>query len=102
MSPIPPNGVVDGPFIKFEGWDLPGHDVARHPQLDVDKLKTVVLEKHGFQYYAFNTQGWIKSLAVIGPSQFASAPGSTLYIRVQFPGWDFIQGKNGPNGPVNH
>ena len=102
MSPIPPNGVVDGPFIKFEGWDLPGHDVARHPQLEIAQLKNIVLDKHGFQYYAFNTGGWIKSLAVIGPSQFAAAPGSTLYVRVQFPGWDFIRGKNVLNSLTDH
>ncbi|KAK6541136.1 hypothetical protein TWF694_008508 [Orbilia ellipsospora] len=89
-------GKRDGAFVKFSGWDVPGHDVAYYPNLsdNVDKLKDVMLNKPGHQFYAFNTKGWIKSWTNLDWSEFTWATGCDLYIRVEYPGWCFFQGQD--------
>lgn len=90
------SGVADGPFVKFEGWDVPGNDVAYYPDLknNVDKLKDIILNKPGSLYCAFNTHGWMKSWTVLDWSKFQQKTDITLYVLVQYPGWQFVQGEN--------
>ncbi|KAK6347463.1 hypothetical protein TWF718_005305 [Orbilia javanica] len=99
---MPPSGVTDGPFVKFEGWDVSGNDLAHYPDLknNVEKLKSVLLNEPSSLYYAFNTNGWIKSWTVLDSSNFERSPGSTLYVRVQYPGWQFIQGQDSPGNDI--
>lgn len=89
-------GVRDGDFVKFAGWDLPGEDQAYLPNLkgDVEGLKKTIVEKQGNLFLAFNTNGWIKSWAVLDFNKFKKSSGSDLYVRVEYPGWHFIQGQS--------
>ena len=89
-------GVRDGAFVKFAGWDVPGEDQAYLPSLkgNVSELKKTVLEKQGNLFLAFNTNGWIKSWAVLDFGKFVKSSTSDLYVRVEFPGWHFVQGKS--------
>jgi hypothetical protein len=63
------SGVADSPFVKFEGGDVLGNDVAYYPDLknNVKKLKDIILNKPGSLYYAFKTLGKFgKGLMVFG------------------------------------
>lgn len=88
-------GVRDGEFVRFNGWDVPGEDYAYLPHLrgNVTQLKKTVLEKQGNMFLAFNTNGWVKSWAVLEFNRFQPSPRSTLYVRVEYPGWYFVQGR---------
>lgn len=86
-----PAGIRDGPFIRFDGWDVPGHDVGQYfkplgAEARILRLKETSLE-YGARFFAFNTNGWAKSWDTIDPSKFIRAPGSSLWIRVEYPGW---------------
>lgn len=87
-------GIRDGDFVRFAGWDVSGADYAYLPKLqgNIAELKKVVTEKHGNAFLAFNTNGWIKSWAVLDWSKFITSPNSTLYVRVEYPGYYFAQG----------
>ncbi|KAK7427290.1 hypothetical protein QQZ08_006226 [Neonectria magnoliae] len=89
-------GVRDGPFVRFPGWDVPQQDQAYLPRLkgNVSELKRTVLDKQGNLFLAFSTNGWIKSWAVLDFGRFVRSPGSDLYVRVEYPGWHFVQGKD--------
>ncbi|EFY85263.1 hypothetical protein MAC_08672 [Metarhizium acridum CQMa 102] len=95
-------GVRDGEFVKFKDWDLPGEDQAYLPNLkgNVSELKRNTLEKQGNLFLAFNTNGWIKSWAVLDYSKFERSTGSDLYVRVEYPGWYFVQGKDSPYNDI--
>ncbi|XXG98066.1 hypothetical protein Hte_004384 [Hypoxylon texense] len=95
-------GVRDGDFVKFAGWDLPGEDQAYLPNLkgNVEGLKKTVTEKQGNLFLAFNTNGWIKSWAVLDFGKFTKSSGSDLYVRVEYPGWHFVQGKDSPSNDL--
>ena len=90
-----PPGEVDGPFIFFRDYDLPGNDAAYYPNLkgDVDGLKAIVLKNPGSLFCGFNTNGWIKASALLDYSKLVPSKGSTFYRRVQYPGWTFVQGE---------
>lgn len=90
-----PAGVRDGAFIKFEGWDIPGSDVAHYQKYDgnIQKLKDVVTENPVSVFYAFNSRGWIKSLPFIDASYFKKDSGYDTYVRVEFAGWLFYAGE---------
>ena len=100
--PIPaamsyPAGIRDGPFIRFDGWDVPGNDVGQYfKDLGADariaKLKEASVE-YGSPFFAFNTNGWSKSWDTISPSKFVNASNSSLWIRVDYPGWVFYPRK---------
>ncbi|KAI0005798.1 hypothetical protein F4779DRAFT_633209 [Xylariaceae sp. FL0662B] len=97
------SGVRDGEFVKSSNWDLPGEDQTRQifqyfPDLkgNVSGLKEAVLDKQGNQFLAFNTTGWIKSWAILDFRNFCQVQGTDLYVRMEYPGWHFIQGKNSP------
>jgi len=92
-----PSGVRDGAFIRFDGWDVLGNDVGRYftglgVNARVRRLKGTALE-YGAPFFAFNTNGWVKSWDTIDPSSFVQAPGSSLWIRVEYPGWVFYPRK---------
>ncbi|CAI6047356.1 unnamed protein product [Clonostachys chloroleuca] len=91
-------GVRDGPFVKFPGWDLPGDDCAYYPDLKgkVLDLKQLVLKKQGNMFLAFNTNGEIRSWAVLDFKKFQKSA-SDLYVRVEYPGWYFVQGMDSPD-----
>lgn len=88
-------GIRDGEFVRFPGWDLSGDEQAYLPNLrgNVAALKRTVLDKQGNLFLAFNTNGWIKSWAVLDFSRFIRSPGVDLYVRVEFPGFIFFQGQ---------
>ena len=88
-----PAGVRDGPFIRYDDWDITGNDIGQYfANLSVDArlaaLKQSCLE-YGSRFFAFTDKGWAKSWASIGPASFVQVPGATLYIRVEYPGWSF-------------
>jgi hypothetical protein len=96
MSSSGPQGVRDGPFIKFEGWDVPGNDVGQYfkdlnGQAKIDALKAATL-RYGSRFFAFNSNGWSKTWTKIDSKAFVKA-NATLYIRVEFPGWVYHPGK---------
>ena len=84
-------------FRQVRRLGHPWHDVGQYfknlnPTARVAKLK----EESGYygaQFFAFNTGGWAKSWTTIDPSMFVKAPGSSLYIRVEFSGWTFYPRK---------
>jgi len=93
-----PSGVYDGAFIRFDGWDVLGNDVGRYftdlgAAARVRRLKGTALE-YGASFFAFNTNGWAKYWDIIDPSKFVQAPGSSLWIRVEYPGWVFYPQKD--------
>lgn len=92
-----PTGTRDGAFIKFEGWDVLGEDIGQYLTNLVGGTRTTALKdaclQYGAQFFAFNTNGWCKSWTRT-PSRFVRAPGSTLYIRVEYPGWVFYPRKS--------
>ena len=92
--PVPPSE-VDGPFVIFRDYDLPGNDAAYYPKLkgNVNALKNMVLEDPDSLFCGFNTNGWIKSCIRFDYSMLVPSRGSSFYIRVQYPGWHFIQGE---------
>jgi hypothetical protein len=95
---MPPVGVRDGAFVKFEGWDIPGHDVGQFfknlsGDAKINALKKATLQ-YGSTFFAFNTNGWSKAWLDLTPSSWVPAPGSTLWIRVEYPGWVFFPGKD--------
>lgn len=87
-------GIRDGDFVRFRNWDVPGEDQAYFPTLrgNVAELKKTVIEKQGNLFLAFNTNGWVKSWAVLDFSKFQRSSGTDLYVRVEYPGWHFVQG----------
>lgn len=89
-----PPGVRDGKFVKFANIDVRLNDVAYYPNLkgNIEDLKKTVLGKQGTAFYAFNSNGWIKAWAVLDYSKFQRSDGSDLYVRVDYPGWPFVQG----------
>ena len=89
-----PHDEVEGPFLVFRGYDVPGHDAAYYPTLEgeVEKLKNFVLDDLDSFFDGFNTRGWIKSYTRFDYSTLIPAKGVTLYMRVQYPGWYFCQG----------
>ncbi|PHH66216.1 hypothetical protein CDD81_7809 [Ophiocordyceps australis] len=91
-----PTGTRDGSFVKFEGWDIPGNDVAYYNkyQGDVKRLKDIVSIDKKWAFCAFNTNGWVKAVPFINGSSFKQAPGTDLYVRVEYPGWKFFAGKD--------
>ncbi|WEW59599.1 hypothetical protein PRK78_005073 [Emydomyces testavorans] len=95
-------GVRDGEFVKFAGWDVSGNDQAHFPRLKgkVSELKKIVLDKQGHPFLAFNTNGWIKSWAVLDFDKFQRVSGSNLYVRVEYPGWYFAQGLDSPSNDI--
>ncbi|KAF8582798.1 hypothetical protein K439DRAFT_1635079 [Ramaria rubella] len=91
-----PTGVLDGSFVKFEGFDVNLHDVGNFfpdlsGQAKIDALKTATLEP-GALWFVFNSNGWAKTWTNISPSDFIQS-NSTLYIQIEFPGWVFTQGE---------
>jgi hypothetical protein len=94
--PFPP-GVREGEFVRIDGWDVNGYDVGRFfvnlsGADKVTALKKATL-RAGSTFFAFNSGGWCKTWTNIDPSKFSKAPGSTLYIRVVYPGWTFFPGE---------
>jgi hypothetical protein len=92
-----PAGVRDGPFVRFDGWDVPGHDVGQYfkdlsGQAKVNALKAATL-RYGCPFFAFNSNGWSKTWTKLDPSMFVQANAS-LYIRVDYPGWVFYPGED--------
>lgn len=89
-----PSGTRDGDFIKFEGWDLPGNDVAYYEKYDskIQDLKGIITENRDSAFYAFNNRGWIKSLPRVDGSSFKKDAGYDVYVRVDYPGWVFYPG----------
>lgn len=90
-----PPSEVDGPFLFFKDYDLPGHDAAYLPNLkgNIDSLKAVVLDNPGSLFCGFNTNGSIKACDRFDYSMLVQSRGSTFYTRVQYPGWHFVQGE---------
>lgn len=90
-----PGGIRDGAYIKFEGWDLPGNDVANYTKYggNIQKLKDVATESPTSVFYAFNSNGWIKSLPFIDTSHFRQVTGCVTYVKVDYPGWVFCAGE---------
>lgn len=72
--------VRDGEFVRFLGWDVIGNDQASFLNLrgNVSALKKTVLENQEREFYAFNTDGWIKSWDVLDYSKFERSAGSDL------------------------
>ncbi|QPH03761.1 hypothetical protein C2857_000134 [Epichloe festucae Fl1] len=95
-------GIRDGDFVRFRNWDVPGEDQAYFPTLrgNVAELKKTVIEKQGNLFLAFNTNGWVKSWAVLDFSKFQRSSGTDLYVRVEYPGWHFVQGKDSVFGDI--
>jgi len=96
MASYPP-GVSDGEFVRFDGWDIPGFDVGQYFTTlsgddRINKLREYSAE-YGARFFAFNTGGWAKYWDTIDPSKFVKAPGSSLYIRIQYSGWQFYPRK---------
>lgn len=89
------SGSVDGPFILFQNYDLPDNDSAYYPNLrgNVDALKAMVLEDPDSLFCGFNTNGWIKSCIRFDRSMLVPSSGSSFYMRAQYAGWHFVQGK---------
>jgi len=92
-----PPCVRDGDFVRFDGWDIPQHDVGHYFQNLSATARVAKLKEesgyYGARYFAFNTGGWAKSWTKIDPSMFVRANGSSLYIRVEFSGWTFYPRK---------
>jgi hypothetical protein len=94
-----PTGIREGAFVKFENIDIFGYDVGPRyfqdlsGQARVDALKAATL-RYGSPFFAFNTQGYAKSWSKLTPSMFSKHGTSTLYIRVEYPGWTFYPGTN--------
>lgn len=88
-------GIRDGDFVRFPNWDAPQNDVAYYPKLkgNIAALKKIMLQKQGEAFYAFNTNGWVKSWDTLDYSKFSQSSGSDLYVRVEYPGWYFLQGE---------
>ncbi|KAF9515721.1 hypothetical protein BS47DRAFT_742153 [Hydnum rufescens UP504] len=100
-----PRGVRDGPFLKFVGWDVPGDNVGQYfqdlnGQAKVDALKAASL-RYRTQFFAFNSNGWAKSWTKIDRTAFVKA-NSTLYIRVEFPGWIYHPGLDSPGNNIEN
>ncbi|KAI0404132.1 hypothetical protein F4802DRAFT_607591 [Xylaria palmicola] len=98
---VPP-GVRDGEFIIFEGWDLPGNDVAHYQKYDknIQALKGIMKKDEKSLFYAFNNRGWIKSLPYIDGSSFKKDSGYDTYVRVDYPGWLFVPGNDQPGNEL--
>ncbi|KAI0788255.1 hypothetical protein C8Q74DRAFT_1367009 [Fomes fomentarius] len=96
------SGVRDGAFVRFSGHDVPTHDVVYLPELEgkVDELKDAALNHVGHLVYAFNTLGWFKAWSVLDYSQFKPNPNCDLYVRVEYPGWQFFQNQDSSEGEV--
>lgn len=94
MGNKPSGGIRNGAFVVFKNWDMPMHDIAYYPKLagQLDDLKYVALSSPGALITAFNTKGWMKSCSFHDPSKWVASPGCDLYLRVEYPGWYFIQG----------
>jgi len=96
-----PKAVRDGPFVRFDGWDVPGHDVGQYFKNLTEDAKITALKEatlqYGARFFAFNTSGWCKSWTTIKPSKFVCASNSSLYVRVEYPGWVFYPGKPNRN-----
>lgn len=92
-----PPAVRDGPFVRFDGWDVPGNDIGQYFKDLTGDAKTAALKgatlEYGARFFAFNSNGWCKSWTTIDPSKFVRASGSSLYVRVEYPGWVFYPGK---------
>ena len=88
-------GTRDGSFIVFKDTDINRFDIAYYPKLkkNTAQLKAVALAQPGFYVYAFNTNGWVKSLADMDWTKFITVKGCDLYVRVEFPGFYFAQRK---------
>lgn len=94
MSSGFPTGERDGQFVKFVGWDVPGNDVGRYYQnLPAGPTRNAALKaaalQFGSRFFAFNTNGFAKSWSKLTASSFVRVNGSTLWIRVEYPGWTF-------------
>ncbi|KAI0788252.1 hypothetical protein C8Q74DRAFT_1216685 [Fomes fomentarius] len=100
--PFAHSGVRDGAFVRFAGCDVPNHDVAYLPGLKgkVDQLKDAALKHVGHPVYAFNTLGWFKAWSVLDYSEFKPSPNCDLYVRVEYPGWQFFQNQDSSEGEV--
>ncbi|KAF9509949.1 hypothetical protein BS47DRAFT_1348502 [Hydnum rufescens UP504] len=99
-----PQGVRDGPFIKFEGWDIPHHDVGQYfkdltGDAKINALKAATLA-YGSHFFAFNNDGWGKYWKQFRTQQFVREPNRTIYIRVEFPGWVFHPGLDSPGNDI--
>lgn len=100
-----PTGIRDGAFVRFDNVDVNGHDVGLYfqdlsGQTRVDALKAAAL-RYGSRFFAFNSGGWAKSWSTLETSMFG--PGkSTLYIRVEYPGWTFYSGKESNGNDVGN
>jgi len=92
-----PTSVRDGDFVRFDGWDVPGNDLGQYfKDLNASSRVARLKEESGYygaQFFAFTTDGWAKSWTNIDPSKFVKLNGSSLYIRVEFPGWKFYPRK---------
>jgi len=91
----PTGGTRDGQFVVFKNWDLPTHNIAYYPKLanKLDGLKNVALSSPGALITAFTTKGWMKTCSTQDFSEWVPSPGTDIYVRVEYPGWYFIQGK---------
>ncbi|KAJ3559521.1 hypothetical protein NM688_g294 [Phlebia brevispora] len=100
-APIPP-GSSDGSFVVFKDVDIPDNDIAHYPDAanNTSKLKDIALQKTGSLITAFNTGGWMKTCDPRRTDLWTSQPGTDLYVRVQFPGWDFNQGIDAPGNDI--
>lgn len=98
-----PAGIREGNLVKFEGWDLPGNDVAYYPQFDekVEQLKDIVDKRQLSSFYALNSRGWIKSFPFIQGSDFKKDSGYDVYVKVVYPGWKWYPGEKSPF-PLSH
>lgn len=89
-------GVRDHEFVRFPNWDVNKHDVGgRRDDLagKVRESKQFVLSDAGKGIYAFNTNGYFKYWDDLDYGKFTKAKGHDLYVRVEYPGWYFVQGK---------
>ncbi|KAJ3547348.1 hypothetical protein NM688_g5410 [Phlebia brevispora] len=93
-----PSYSSDGSFVVFKDVDIPGCDIAHYPDAvnDIPKLQEIALQKTGSLITAFNMDGWMKTCDPRRTDLWISSPGTSLYVRVQYPGWDFSQGVDAP------
>jgi hypothetical protein len=70
------------------------HDIAHYPNLrdQIDSLKNVALSNLGALIITFSSQGWMKSCPHHDFSKWRQSQGIDTYVRVEYPGWYFIQG----------